>query len=208
MLAIICTMPENQSDRTFMLELYERFFRLMFFTARKYHLQQDACEEVVQESLVIRPLMIWGESHSISPLIMPEPPTSPIWLMESGRRGRFSPLSSSLRRDIISVKLAERRSCCSSSFRLNTAPWNIGTSRNCSGRAYRSSGSSVRLGMAAGSSAYRSSQRVSWGSRSRCFRIPNTATCLNFLNSASVKRQTESPSKLSTSTRQMSGVRR
>ena len=52
MLAIICTMPENQSDRTFMLELYERFFRLMFFTARKYHLQQDACEEVVQESLV------------------------------------------------------------------------------------------------------------------------------------------------------------
>lgn len=40
MLAIICTMPENQSDRTFMLELYERFFRLMFFTARKYHLHK------------------------------------------------------------------------------------------------------------------------------------------------------------------------
>lgn len=47
MLAIIYTMPENQSDRTFMLELYQRFFRLMFFTARKYHLQQDDCEEVV-----------------------------------------------------------------------------------------------------------------------------------------------------------------
>lgn len=52
MLAIICTISENQSDRIFMLELYQKFFRLMFFTARKYHLQQDDCEEVVQESLV------------------------------------------------------------------------------------------------------------------------------------------------------------
>lgn len=52
MLAIICTMSENQSDRAFMLELYQQFFRLMFFTVRKCHLQQDACEEVVQESLV------------------------------------------------------------------------------------------------------------------------------------------------------------
>lgn len=52
MLAMICTMTENQSDRAFMLELYQQFFRLMFFTARKCHLQQDACEEVVQESLV------------------------------------------------------------------------------------------------------------------------------------------------------------
>ena len=52
MLAATCTIPENQNDRTFMLELYQQFFRLMFFTARKYVLQQDACEEVVQESLV------------------------------------------------------------------------------------------------------------------------------------------------------------
>lgn len=52
MLAIICTMSENQSDRTFMLELYQQFSRLMFFTARKYHLEQEACEDVVQESLV------------------------------------------------------------------------------------------------------------------------------------------------------------
>lgn len=52
MLAIICTMSENQSDRIFMLELYQQFSRLMFFTARKYHLEQDACEDVVQESLV------------------------------------------------------------------------------------------------------------------------------------------------------------
>ena len=52
MLAIICTMTETQSDRTFMLELYQQFFRLMFYTARNCHLQQDACEEVVQDSLV------------------------------------------------------------------------------------------------------------------------------------------------------------
>lgn len=52
MLAIICTMTENQSDRTFMLELYQEFFRLMFYTARNCHLRQDACEEVVQDSLV------------------------------------------------------------------------------------------------------------------------------------------------------------
>ena len=52
MLAMICTMTENQTDRNFMLELYQQFFRLMFFTARNCHLQQDACEEVVQESLV------------------------------------------------------------------------------------------------------------------------------------------------------------
>ncbi len=52
MLAMICTMTDNQSDRAFMLDLYQQFFRLMFFTARKCHLQQDACEEVVQESLV------------------------------------------------------------------------------------------------------------------------------------------------------------
>jgi len=52
MLAVICTMSENPGDRAFMLELYHQFFRLMFFTARKCHLEQDACEEVVQESLV------------------------------------------------------------------------------------------------------------------------------------------------------------
>lgn len=52
MLAMICTMSENQSDRVFMLELYQKFFRLMFFTARKCHLKQNDCEEVVQESLV------------------------------------------------------------------------------------------------------------------------------------------------------------
>ena len=52
MLAMICTMTETQSDRAFMLELYQQFFRLMFSTARKCHLKQDECEEVVQESLV------------------------------------------------------------------------------------------------------------------------------------------------------------
>lgn len=52
MLAMICTITENPNDRNFMLGLYQQFFRLMFFTARNCHLQQDACEEVVQESLV------------------------------------------------------------------------------------------------------------------------------------------------------------
>ena len=52
MLAMICTMTATQSDRAFMLELYQQFFRLMFSTARKCHLKQDECEEVVQESLV------------------------------------------------------------------------------------------------------------------------------------------------------------
>lgn len=52
MLAMICTMTDNPSDRAFMLELYQQFFRLMFFTVRKCRLQQDACEDVVQESLV------------------------------------------------------------------------------------------------------------------------------------------------------------
>ena len=52
MLAMFCAIPENQSDHAFILDLYQPFFRLMFFTARKCHLQQDACEEVIQESLV------------------------------------------------------------------------------------------------------------------------------------------------------------
>ena len=52
MLVMICTMTENQSDRSFMLELYQEFFHLMFFTVRNCHLPQDACEDVVQESLV------------------------------------------------------------------------------------------------------------------------------------------------------------
>ena len=58
---------------------------------------------------------------SWSPLIRPEPPISPIWLMESGKSGRLAPLSSSLQR-IICAKLSDLRSCCSNSFWLNRSP--------------------------------------------------------------------------------------
>lgn len=52
MLAFICALPEEPGDRAFMLDLYERFERLMFSTARKYGGEGDFPEEVVQESLV------------------------------------------------------------------------------------------------------------------------------------------------------------
>ena len=38
-------------------------------------------------TLMMRPLMIWGVPQSIRPLIMPEPPTSPICPMDRGSRG-------------------------------------------------------------------------------------------------------------------------
>jgi len=50
--AFICTLPEEPEDRAFMLDLYQRFRRLMFSTAQKYGLENDFPEEVVQESLV------------------------------------------------------------------------------------------------------------------------------------------------------------
>ena len=42
----------TRSDKTFMLEVYEQFYRLIFSTARKYCMDADDCEDVVQESLV------------------------------------------------------------------------------------------------------------------------------------------------------------
>ena len=41
----------------------------------------------VRVTLMIRPLMIWGVSHWISPFIIPEPPIRPIWLMDRGKSG-------------------------------------------------------------------------------------------------------------------------
>lgn len=54
MLNIISTISENpnSSDRTFIMEMYQQFNRLMFSTARKYCMDSDMCEEVVQESLL------------------------------------------------------------------------------------------------------------------------------------------------------------
>jgi len=52
MLAFICVLPEEPGDRAFMLDLYQRFQRLMFSTAQKYGRKNDFPEEVVQESLV------------------------------------------------------------------------------------------------------------------------------------------------------------
>ena len=52
MLAFICALPEEPGDRAFMLDLYERFERLMFSVARTYGREGDFPEEVVQESLV------------------------------------------------------------------------------------------------------------------------------------------------------------
>lgn len=52
MLVVICALPEEPGDRAFMLDLYERFERLMFSIARTYGREGDFPEEVVQESLV------------------------------------------------------------------------------------------------------------------------------------------------------------
>jgi len=52
MLAFICALPEEPSDCTFILDIYQRFQRLMFSTAQKYGQENDFPEEVVQESLV------------------------------------------------------------------------------------------------------------------------------------------------------------
>lgn len=52
MLAFICALPEEPGDRALMLDLYERFERLMFSVARTYDREGDFPEEVVQESLV------------------------------------------------------------------------------------------------------------------------------------------------------------
>lgn len=84
-------------------------------------------------TFTIRPLMTWGVPHSIRPLIIPEPPISPIWLMERGSGGRFTPLSSSLR-TIIRWKLSERLSCRSNSFSLNFSPRKVFTSNGLAGR--------------------------------------------------------------------------
>lgn len=51
-LMFISVMSEHPNDRTFILELYQEFYRLMFSTAGKYSLDYDSCEEVVQESLL------------------------------------------------------------------------------------------------------------------------------------------------------------
>lgn len=52
MVALICALPEEPGDRAFMLDLYQRFHRLMFSTARSYGREGDFPEEAVQESLV------------------------------------------------------------------------------------------------------------------------------------------------------------
>lgn len=54
MLNIIGTISadSNPSDRAFILEMYQQFYRLMFSTVRKYCMDSDVCEEVVQESLL------------------------------------------------------------------------------------------------------------------------------------------------------------
>lgn len=54
MLNIIGTISANPnpSDRAFIMEIYQQFYRLMFSTARKYCMDSDVCEEVVQESLL------------------------------------------------------------------------------------------------------------------------------------------------------------
>ena len=43
---------DETSDREFMINLYSEFERLLFQTARKYVLQPETVEDIVQESLV------------------------------------------------------------------------------------------------------------------------------------------------------------
>lgn len=52
MIALICAMASEPSDRSYMLWLYEEYRKLMFSTAQKYVGNQSDCEDVIQDALI------------------------------------------------------------------------------------------------------------------------------------------------------------
>ena len=52
MIALICAAVEEQTDKEYMLWLYEKFKALMFYTAKKYVGDQMTCDDIVQECII------------------------------------------------------------------------------------------------------------------------------------------------------------
>lgn len=51
MIAFLTTAECSQSDKEFMIQLYQNYNRLMFFVAKRYISDHAVCEDIVQESL-------------------------------------------------------------------------------------------------------------------------------------------------------------
>ena len=52
MLSMICTVVTEADDQAFMIQFYERYKNLMFYTAKKICREQDAWEDIIQESIL------------------------------------------------------------------------------------------------------------------------------------------------------------
>lgn len=52
MLSMICTVVTEADDQAFMIQFYERYKNLMFYTAKKICREQDVWEDIIQESIL------------------------------------------------------------------------------------------------------------------------------------------------------------
>lgn len=52
MIALICSAVDEPSDQEFMIEIYEKYKRLMFSVAKRFIDDTQACQDIVQDSIL------------------------------------------------------------------------------------------------------------------------------------------------------------